>query len=306
VSRLSQLAVSQRSVTLLLATALFIAGISAWGSLKQELLPDVDFPVITVIAPYPGVGATDVASQVAEPIERAIQNVPRLKQMQSTSSNSIALVVAQFSFGTDVKATQSTIEDSIRSLGLPSAVSPTVQALNINASPVIIASIATTNQSSLDQVAAIAQNEILPEIEALDGVASVDLTGGLEQQVIVSLDPAKLADAGVSLQQVTGILQANNVTVPSGQLPGSGDRIPVSTLGRLTSLDQIKSLVVGVRQPQVAPGPERRAHAGNHRRPGHGRRNGRGHHRLRAHQRPAGADTDRRQDLVGKHRPGGR
>jgi len=254
VSRLSQLAVSQRSVTLLLATALFIAGISAWGSLKQELLPDVDFPVITVIAPYPGVGATDVASQVAEPIERAIQNVPRLKQMQSTSSNSIALVVAQFSFGTDVKATQSTIEDSIRSLGLPSAVSPTVQALNINASPVIIASIATTNQSSLDQVAAIAQNEILPEIEALDGVASVDLTGGLEQQVIVSLDPAKLADAGVSLQQVTGILQANNVTVPSGQLPGSGDRIPVSTLGRLTSLDQIKSLVVGVRQPQVAPG----------------------------------------------------
>lgn len=171
-SRLSQLAVSQRSVTLLLATALFIAGISAWGSLKQELLPDVDFPVITVIASYPGVGASDVASQVAQPIERSIQGVPRLSQLQSTSANSVALIVAQFSFGTDIKATQSTIEDNIRSLGLPSAVTPTVSALNINASPVIIASIAATDQSSLDQVAQIADAEILPEIQALDGVAS--------------------------------------------------------------------------------------------------------------------------------------
>ena len=84
-SRLSQLAVSQRSVTLLLAFALFIAGISAWGSLKQELLPDIDFPVITVVAPYPGAGATDVAEQVAKPIEQSIQSVPRLTALRSTS-----------------------------------------------------------------------------------------------------------------------------------------------------------------------------------------------------------------------------
>ena len=68
-SRLSELAVAKRSVTLLLAAALFIAGISAWGRLQQELLPDIDFPVITVVAPLPGASATDVASQVAEPID---------------------------------------------------------------------------------------------------------------------------------------------------------------------------------------------------------------------------------------------
>ena len=90
-SRLSELAVSKRSVTLLLAGALFIAGISAWGRLQQELLPDIDFPVITVVAPLPGASATDVASQVAEPIERAIKGVPRLEKLQSTSANSIAL-----------------------------------------------------------------------------------------------------------------------------------------------------------------------------------------------------------------------
>ena len=78
VSRLSRLAVSKRSVTLLFAAALFVAGISAWGSLKQELLPDIEFPVITIVAPYPGAGSSDVTEQVTKPIERAVGSVPRL------------------------------------------------------------------------------------------------------------------------------------------------------------------------------------------------------------------------------------
>ena len=77
-SRLTEFAVAKRSVTLLLAGALFIAGIAAWGSLKQELLPDIELPVITVIAPLPGAGAADVADQVTKPIEQAISGVPRL------------------------------------------------------------------------------------------------------------------------------------------------------------------------------------------------------------------------------------
>ena len=253
-SLLSRLAVSQRSVTLLLSFALFIAGISAWGSLKQELLPDIDFPVITVIAPYPGTGATDVAAQVAEPIERAIQGVARLDQLQSTSANSIALVVAQFEFGTDVKATRAVIEENIRSLGLPASVEPTVQALNINASPVIVAAIAATSSDGLDAAAMIAKGEILPAIQSLDGIASADLTGGLEQQVLITLDPTRAAEAGVTSQQVIGVLQANNLTIPSGQLPSDGTKIPVSTIGTLTSVDQISSLVVGVRRPPAVPG----------------------------------------------------
>ena len=253
-SRLSALAVSQRSVTLLLSVALFVAGIAAWGSLKQELLPDVDFPVITIIAPYPGAGASEVATQIAEPIERSIQGVARLDSVRSTSANSIALVVAQFEFGTNVKETRATIEENIRGLGLPQGVEPTVSALNINASPVIIASIASTSTSSLDRAADIASNDILPAIQAIDGVASADLTGTLEQQLIITLDPARMAAAGITAQQITGVLQANNLTIPSGQLPEGGTRIPVSTVGELTSVAQIENLLIGVRQVQQLPG----------------------------------------------------
>ena len=253
-SRLSQLAVSQRSVTLLLAFALFIAGISAWGSLKQELLPDIDFPVITVVAPFPGAGATDVSEQVTKPIERSIQSVPRLTSLRSTSANSIALIVAQFSFGTDVKATQATIEQNVGNLGLPPSVDPQISALNINSSPVVIASIAATSESGLDAVAKIANTEIVPQIQSLDGVAAADLTGTMQPQVTITIDPAKLADSGVTEQQILGVLTANNITVPGGQLQADGTRIPVSTIGALTSVDQISNLIVGAKQPVVAPG----------------------------------------------------
>ncbi len=252
-SRLSQLAISQRSVTLLLAFALFIAGISAWGSLKQELLPDIDFPVITVVAPFPGAGATDVSEQVSKPIEQSIQSIPRLTSLRSTSANSIALIVAQFSFGTDVKETQATIQQNIAALDLPATVDPQVSALNINSSPVVIASIAATSESGLDAVAKIANDEIVPAIASIDGVAAADLTGATEPQVTITLDPQKLTDSGISVQQIYGVLQANNITVPAGQLQADGTRIPVSTVGTLTSVDQISGLIVGAKQPVTAP-----------------------------------------------------
>jgi HAE1 family hydrophobic/amphiphilic exporter-1 len=252
-SRLSELAVSKRSVTLLLAAALFIAGISAWGRLQQELLPDIDFPVITVVAPLPGASATDVASQVAEPIERAIKGVPRLEKLQSTSANSIALLVAQFSFGTDVKETQATIEENIASAGLPDSVKPDVSALNINASPVVIASIAATDQDGLEAAANIARTEIVPDILGIEGVASADLTGGLEQQVLITLDPDKLAETGVTVAQISGVLQANHLTLPGGTLAANGEKVPVSTTGELGSVDEIRDLVVGVRKPAMTP-----------------------------------------------------
>ena len=251
--RLSTLAVSKRSVTLLLAGALFIAGVSAWGSLKQELLPDIEFPVITVIAPYPGAGAEDVADQVAVPIERAVSGVPRLETVQSTSANSIALVVAQFEYGTNVKEALAAVEEGLADAGLPESVEPAASALNINASPVIIASIAATSEDGLEAAAEIARTEIVPEITAIEGVSRADLTGGLEARLLITLDPDELAASNVSVGQITGVLTANNLTFPSGQLSDEGTRIPVSTIGTLTSPEQIEALVVGFASPAPAP-----------------------------------------------------
>jgi HAE1 family hydrophobic/amphiphilic exporter-1 len=134
-----------------------------------------------------------------------------------------------------------------------------VAALNINASPVIIASVAgipqdgLTADQQLDAAAQVARDQVVPSLLGIDGVATVDLTGGLETQAVVTLDPAKLTETGISVGQVTGILTANNLTLPSGQITTDGTNIPVSTIGTITSLAQIENLVVGVRMPSTTP-----------------------------------------------------
>ncbi len=140
---LTRAAVDRRSVTILLAAGLFIFGVIAWGSLKQELLPDVSFPVATVIAPFPGASAEDVADQVVAPIERAVQSVSGIDQVRSTSANSIGFITAQFEYGTDVDEATAAMEEAIASLTLPEGVDPAVSALNLNASPVVIAAISS-------------------------------------------------------------------------------------------------------------------------------------------------------------------
>lgn len=261
-NRLAEFAVAKRSVTLLLAGALFIAGILAWGNLKQELLPDIEFPVITVIAPLPGAGAADVAEQVTKPIERAISGVPRLESLQSTSANSLALVVAQFSFGSNVKEIRASIEQNLQDAGLPSTVNPQVSALNINASPVIIASIAATSQNGLARAAEIARTEIEPALLGLEGVGSVDVTGGEQQRVLITLDPAKLKANGISVSQVTGVLAANNLTFPSGQVTTEGSKIPVSTIGSIRGVEEIRAMEVGAAATSRGPGAGAGAGAG--------------------------------------------
>ena len=178
------------------------------------------------------------------------------RNLQSTSANSVALVVAQFSFGTDVKETQAAIEDSIASAGLPDSVEPDVSALNINASLVVIASIAATNEDGLEAAADIARTEIIPEILGLEGVASADLTGGLEQQVLVTLDPDKLAETGITVAQISGVFQANDLTLPSGQLSTDGAKVPVSTSGELGSSKRSRSRrrSQDARDPAARPG----------------------------------------------------
>lgn len=253
-TRLTELAVRQKSVVLLLAIGIFFSGLVAWGQLRQELLPDIELPFVTVIAALPGAGAEDVAAQVTVPVEQALKGVPKLEALSSTSANSLSLVIAQFSYGTDIKETRASIESAIAAAQLPTGVAPRVSAVNINDQPVIVASIGPAVDADPAVALRVAREQLLPAVRAIDGVSSADLTGGTSQRVLITLDPAKMADAGVSLQQVQGILQANQLTLPAGSLTDGDTRLPVSAVHAYTSLDELRGQLVTVKQPTTAGG----------------------------------------------------
>ena len=253
-TRLTQLAISKRSVTLLLAVGLFAGGIFSWGQLRQELVPDVEFPILTIVASYPGAGSSDVTEQVTKPIERAISSVTGLESLNSTSANSLAFVVAQFEFGTDIKETKATVEANLDASSLPTGVSPRVIIADINAQAVIVAAIQGVGDTSLDDAARIARTELVPELNGVSGVSAVTVTGGSEPRVKILIDPSKMAEAGVSLQQIQGVLQANDLTIPAGTIRIEDGQVSVSALHQFSSVDELRELIVGVRTPVVVPG----------------------------------------------------
>jgi len=250
----SRAAVSRRSVTILLAAALFVGGFIAWSSLKQELLPPISFPIATVIAPYPGAAAEEVVEDVIVPIENAVQSIEGIDSVNSTSANSIGFVIAQFEYGVDVDEAVAELGEVVSGLTLPEGVDPAVTPFDINQSPVVIASISSST-ASLTELGDIATDEILPALRAISGVASADVSGGLTEQVQITLDPVAVARYGINLQQLQGVLSTANLTVPAGELEADGEAFPVTVRGQVASVQSLSQLVVGVDQSGESPTP---------------------------------------------------
>jgi hydrophobic/amphiphilic exporter-1 (mainly G- bacteria), HAE1 family len=252
---LSRAAVNRRSVTILLAAALFVGGIVAWASLKQELLPPISFPVATVIAPYPGAAAEEVVDDVVVPIESAVRSLPGLETVNSTSANSIGFVIAQYDYGIDVDEAVADLEDAVAGLTLPDGVEPVVTPFDINQSPVVIASISSPT-ASLTELGELASERVLPELRGIAGVATAEVTGGLVERVEITLDPIAVARFGIGLQQLHGALAAANLTVPAGELETEdGEAVPVTVQGEIASVEALRDLVVGADQSGEVPAP---------------------------------------------------
>ncbi|HEY7349682.1 MAG TPA: efflux RND transporter permease subunit [Ktedonobacterales bacterium] len=244
-SFLTRLAVRKSSVTLLLVVGILLFGGFATTQLQQELLPSVDFPVVTVLTSYPGAEPQTVADTVSAQVEQAVSDLPGLQTVQSTSINGESIVLATFDFGTDMKATQQTISSNLQGIALPSGASlPQVETFNLQSQPILQLSL-SSNTETPAQLAQIARTQIIPALKTVAGVSNIDLLGGGSRQLLITLDPAKLAAKGISVQQIVALLQQNSLTVPGGTVDSQGFSVPVVTNHQFQSVQDLCGLVVG-------------------------------------------------------------
>lgn len=255
---LTDLALRRSALTIVLALALVGGGIVAAVSLNQELTPDLGFPILTVITTQPGADAVDLAEQVTTPVEAAVASVPSVRSIQSTSGDGLSLVVAQFDFGQDMRAAEQEVGRAVAALRLPQGVGqPAVSRLDLNQTlPVVQLSL--SGSAPLAEIDRVAREDLGPKLAAIDGVASVDVTGGAIRRVDVVLDAERVRQAGLTTQQIIGALQASNVSIPVGAVPAPSGALPARVSGQLASIEALSDLVVGVRvatpaQPVAAP-----------------------------------------------------
>lgn len=239
-------------MTILAILLLLAGGIFSALRLKIELLPDIEFPVITVSIFYPSASPDAVAEDVSIPIEDLLTGLSGLERLQTFSSESLSLVIAEFEFGTDMNEIESTLSRGLAGLTFPQGVQePRLLRITPNTFPILQLSV--ISDRPLSELQELTESTIAPEIRSVPGVFSVQVTGGSEQQVLVAAIPEKLAEAGITVPQVAGILRATNVSIPAGAITANGATLPIRATHQLKSVDEIANLIVGVSGQPLGP-----------------------------------------------------
>ncbi|WP_405678488.1 efflux RND transporter permease subunit [Streptomyces sp. NBC_01511] len=252
-SWLSRFSLAQRALIGLISIVALVFGAIAIPQLKQQLLPSIELPMVSVLAPYQGASPDVVEKQVVEPIEASIEAVDGITGVTSTASEGNAVIMASFDFGGDgSKQLVADIQQAVNRARaqLPEDVDPQVVAGSTDDIPTVVlaASSGDDQQALADRL----ERTVVPALEDIDGVGQVSIDGVRDLQVSVTPDEKKLAAAGLNTMALSEALKAGGATVPAGAFSEDGKSRTVQVGGGFTGLKQIEDLRVGGPQAGAA------------------------------------------------------
>ncbi|MDO0915560.1 efflux RND transporter permease subunit [Streptomyces sp. DT2A-34] len=243
-SWLSRFSLAQRALIGLMSIIAIAFGAIAIPQLKQQLLPSIELPMVSVLAPYQGASPDVVEKQVVEPIEDSLEAVDGITGVTSTASEGNAVIMASFDYGPDTQQLVADVQQAVNRarVQLPDEVDPQVIAGSTDDIPTVV--LAVTSDQDQQALADQLDRTVVTELKDIDGVGQVTVDGVRDLQVTVEPDDAKLAKAGLTSAALSQALQAGGATVPAGSFDEGGDNRTVQVGGGFTSLEQIKDLMV--------------------------------------------------------------
>lgn len=244
-SWLSRFSLAQRALIGLISIVALVFGAIAIPQLKQQLLPTIELPMVSVLAPYQGASPDVVEKQVVEPLENAIKAVDGIEGVTSTASEGNAVVMASFDFGDEgTKQLVADIQQAVNRARnqLPEGVDPQVIAGSTDDIPTVV--LAVTSDKDQQALADQLDHTVVPALEDIEGVGQVAVSGVQELQVSVVPDDKKLAKAGLSAASLSPALQAAGGTMSAGSFAEAGKSRTIQVGGGFTSLQQIEDVRV--------------------------------------------------------------
>lgn len=247
----------------MLVLAVVLMGVISYLRLPIDLLPDVSFPRLVVHTGYPDVAPPEIERLITERVEAQVAAVPGVVKVTSVSQEGASLVTLQFAWGTDMDFATLNVRERLDNLrrALPETVQrPTILRVDPQSDPILTVSI--TGGRDLWQTKDVAETVFRRRLEQLDGVAQAGVTGGLDREIQIDVNPALLESYGVSLEQISTALAQANYSAPGGTILRGRYRYPLRTLGEFQEVREIGEVVVA-RQAQTQPGQGRARQAGD-------------------------------------------
>ena len=237
--------VLKRPVTVLMALlCLIVFGISSVFNATLEQMPDMDQPMMIIMANYSGASPEDMDELVTQLIEDQVSTLEGVKSMSSTTSEGRSMIMLEYDYDTDMDEAYSDLTKSLNSIrDLPDDVEPTVMEMNNNAQASIMLTVANPSQENLyDYV----DQKIVPELEKLSTVAEVSTMGGSSEYIKIELMSDMMEQYNVSISDIKSAMSAANLSYPSGSAESGNLDLSVSTLTQHDTLDELLEMPITV------------------------------------------------------------
>lgn len=211
--------------------------------MKTEAMPDVKIPYVVVSTLYPGASPDDVLQAITKPIEKATTGIKGLKIQESHSVDSMSILVLQFDFSTDMDQAERQIQESVNKLTLPDqAQKPKVSRVSFDDSPILVLS--ASGGKSTAELEQVMRDKVQPALSGIDGVGTLDVEGLSDSNIYVKVDPQKLKDNNLTLDNIRQALVANNISFPAGEVNMENKTMPLRVAKKVMSVDDIKNIPI--------------------------------------------------------------
>lgn len=231
--------------TILIFIGLMVIGLYSLVQLPVDLYPEIELPFVTVMTTYPGASASDIESNVTRPIEDVLNSVSNLKDITSTSSDGLSVIFLNFEYGSNLDEAINDIRSNLNFVTrvLPEeAEDPTIIKFNSSMMPIIF--YAVTADESYEGLEKILDEKIVNPLNRIDGIGSVALTGVPGRRIYIDVDPRKMEAYNLTVEQIGGVLRAENLNMPAGYLEMGQTDYPLRIQGEFPESDILKNIVI--------------------------------------------------------------
>jgi hydrophobic/amphiphilic exporter-1 (mainly G- bacteria), HAE1 family len=227
----------------MISLIVIVAGLYSGVTMKQESLPNLSLPFLSVTTVYPGAAPDGVVQRVTEPLEKRLQNIESVKNITSTSMENVSSIFVEFDFGQDMDKAVSSLREAAAEVKLPEgAQAPDISKFSFNSFPVI--SLSVSGQGNLENLTKTVSDDIQPVLEGIPGVASVQVAGQYMKEVSLDFNKAKMAELGLNEETVKAVIQGSAIKAPLGLFQLDDTEKAVVVDGRVTTLDDLRNLLI--------------------------------------------------------------
>jgi HAE1 family hydrophobic/amphiphilic exporter-1 len=245
---LANLSIKQPVFVSMMMAVLVVIGYMGYQRLSVDLFPETSNPMVSVSTTYSGAGPAEVQRQITLPLEDALSTLNGVANIRSTSRENSSQINVEFTLETDVKAAFDAVRDRVARAqrSLPSgAEAPVAQRFDFSSQSILTFTVADASGRMRSwELRNLVENQILPRVQRVDGVADASVSGGQQRQIAVDLDLDALRLHRISLSQVSAAIRGENQSVPSGKITQDGTDLLLRTPGEFTSLDEIGNLTI--------------------------------------------------------------